>query len=98
MPDAAKDTLSITDFKRHSAALIERMRDGQKPLALTVNGKVELVVQNAAAYRRLLEEAETTQAIEGIRRGLDSMRKGQGVPAKEVFARLEAKYPFLTQK
>jgi prevent-host-death family protein len=95
MLNIAKDVLSLTDFKRRSAELLERMRKYRRPLVLTVNGKAELVVQTAEDYQRLVDEVEKTQAIEGIRRGLESMRAGQGRPAEEVFAELESQYPYL---
>jgi hypothetical protein len=41
------------------------------PLALTINGKAELVVQDAEAYQVLLDRAE---AIEGIQRGLADVK------------------------
>jgi prevent-host-death family protein len=95
MIDIAKDILSLTDFKRRSAPLLARMKKTRQPLVLTVNGKAELVVQTAAHYQELLNEAETRGAIEGIRRGLESMKTGRGRPADKVFAEMEKKYPHL---
>jgi hypothetical protein len=43
-------------------------------MVVTVNGKAELVVQDAEAYQALLDRIETT---EGIQRGLD-VKAGQG--------------------
>ena len=40
---------------------------------LTVNGKAEVIVQDAAAYQKLLELVDRLQAIEGIQKGLESM-------------------------
>ncbi|MFA6241278.1 MAG: type II toxin-antitoxin system Phd/YefM family antitoxin [Candidatus Hydrogenedentales bacterium] len=95
MLDIAKDILSLTDFKRRSSELLEGMRENGRPLVLTVNGKAELVVQTAADYQKLLDEIESIQAIEGVRRGLESMKAGRGRPADEVFAALEEKHPYL---
>ena len=53
---------------------------------LTINGKAELVVQDAASYQRLLDLAENARVLEGIRQGLEDMRAGRGRPAEEVFA------------
>ena len=55
------------------------------PLVLTVNGRAELVVQDAAAYQALLDRVE---AIEGIQRGLADVKAGRTRPARKVFARL----------
>jgi PHD/YefM family antitoxin component YafN of YafNO toxin-antitoxin module len=73
----------LTDFKRDTARFRKRLRSSGEPAILTVDGRAELVVQDAAAYERLLEQVERARAIEGIRRGLDSMERGEGVPLEE---------------
>ncbi|MBI3119511.1 MAG: type II toxin-antitoxin system Phd/YefM family antitoxin [Candidatus Hydrogenedentes bacterium] len=95
MSSIDNNILSLTEFKRRSTELLKRMQKERQPLILTVNGKPEIVVQTAADYQRLLGEMEKRDAIEGIRRGLESMKAGRGRPANEVFADLERKYPFL---
>lgn len=90
-----EDILSLSDFKRRSAALLAQMKTTKRPLVLTVNGKAELVVQDAASYQRMEALARRIEAIEGIEEGLASMRAGQGDDAEAVFERLEQKYPFL---
>jgi len=56
---------------------------------LTVNGKAEIVVQDAEAYQALLDRIET---IEGIQRGLADVKAGSTKPAPQVFARLRRKH------
>jgi prevent-host-death family protein len=92
MIDISRDVLSLTDFKRRSAELLRRMKRSRRPMFLTVNGKAELVVQDAASYQKLLEIIDRLEAIEGIRRGLEDFKAGRVIPAEEVFAELEAKY------
>ncbi len=67
MLDLANDIRSLSDFKRNTLELLERLRETGHPLVLTINGKAELVVQDAEAYQALLDRVET---IEGIQRGL----------------------------
>jgi predicted transcriptional regulator len=45
---------------------------------------------DAAERERFLRDQ--AEAIEGIRRGLESAARGEGRPAEEVFAELRAKY------
>jgi hypothetical protein len=52
---------------------------------LTINGKAELVVQDAEAYQALLDRVE---AIEAIQRGLADVKAGRTKPARQAFARL----------
>ena len=53
-----EDIRSLTDFARHARAHLDRLRKTGRPELLTVNGKAEVVVQNAAAYQRLIELLE----------------------------------------
>ena len=58
---------------------------------LTVNGKAEIVVQDAKAYQRLLDLAERLETIEAVREGLASIDRGEGRPMDDVFDDLEKK-------
>jgi len=49
------DILSLTDFHRNSKVHLNRLRLTGRAAVLTVNGKAEAVVQDAAAYERLLD-------------------------------------------
>ena len=85
MLDLANDIRSLSDFKRNTVELLDRLRETGGPLVLTVNGKAEVVVQDAAAYQALIDRVET---IEGIQRGLADVKAGRTKPAKQVFDRL----------
>lgn len=58
MIDLAQDIQSLSRFKRSTGALLDRLRKTGNPLVLTINGKAELVVQDAAAYQQLREQAD----------------------------------------
>lgn len=88
--DVSRDIQSLTTFKRDSAGLIRRMKKTGRPLVLTVKGKAEAVVMDAAVYQRL---ADQVSAVEGIRRGLAQARKGMGRPVDEVFDAIEKSDP-----
>ena len=55
-------------------------------MVLTVKGKAEAVLPDAAAYQ---DVADHLDAIASIRRGLAQAKKGQGRPVDEVFDDLE---------
>ena len=44
-----------------------------------------LVVQDAESYQKLLEAQDRMAAIEGIKRGLESMKRNAGKPAEKFF-------------
>lgn len=88
MLDISTDIMSLSDFKRETTTLIRQLKETGRPVVLTVNGKAELVVQDAASYQQLLEIVDRLETIEGIRIGLEEMKAGKGRPAAEVFAEL----------
>jgi PHD/YefM family antitoxin component YafN of YafNO toxin-antitoxin module len=53
-----EDIGSLTDFSRNTRAHLKRLRRTGRPELLTVNGKAEVVIQNASAYQRLIELLE----------------------------------------
>ncbi len=61
-------------------------------MILTVNGKAAAVVQDAAAYQRLLDPAAAASAAEGIRQGREQMAQGQTRPAQDVFNDMRGEY------
>jgi len=83
---ALEDIRSLTDFQRNTKSHLKRLKATGRPEVLTVNGKAELIVQDAAAYE------ETLDAIRGIQRGLDEMAAGKGEPARVVLERIRAKH------
>jgi len=80
MLNLTKDIRSLSDFKRKTSDLVSQMRETGHPVVLTINGKAELVVQDAAAYQKLLDEIDELQAIEGIKRGLADVAAGRVTP------------------
>jgi prevent-host-death family protein len=75
--DITEDIQALTTFRNNSAAFLQRLKKTQRPLVLTVNGKAAAVVQDAAAYQRLLDIAAQADALEGIRQGRDDVKNGR---------------------
>ncbi len=86
------DIYSLTEFQRHTKEHIERLKQTGRPEVLTVNGRAEVVVQDAASYQKLLELVDYVEAIEGIKQGLESMHRVEGRPATEVYHDLRKKH------
>jgi prevent-host-death family protein len=83
MVDISKDIHSLSDFKRNTSGFLKRMRGTGHPLVLTINGKAELVVQDAATYQELLERVDALEALDGTRRGLADVKAGRVTPLKD---------------
>ncbi|HEY3332966.1 MAG TPA: type II toxin-antitoxin system Phd/YefM family antitoxin [Capsulimonadaceae bacterium] len=86
-----RDVHSLTDFKRNTAEYMQQLKETKSPVVLTVNGKAELVVQDAEGYQDLLDKAEQLETIEGIRLGLEDLKAGRMRPTAEVFAEMRRK-------
>jgi len=89
MLDLNRDIHPLTDFKRNTSEFLSQLKATGQPLVLTINGKAELVVQDAKSYQRLLEISERLETIEAVKEGLASMRRGEGRSSDEAFAELE---------
>jgi hypothetical protein len=62
-----QDIASLTDFHRNSRAHWLRLKQSGRPEVLTINGKAELVVQDAAAYQRLLAAVDRSRRVVGTK-------------------------------
>lgn len=87
-----KDIRSLSDFKRNTGALLERMEESGEPMVLTVNGKAKLVVQDAESYQKLMDSIDYSEAVKGIRRGLDDIPAGRTKTARQAFAAIRKKH------
>jgi prevent-host-death family protein len=50
MLDIANDIRSLSDFKRNTSELLDRLKKSGDPLVLTINGRAEVVVRDAEAW------------------------------------------------
>lgn len=95
MINVGNDIDSLTNFKRQTAAYLQQLRKTGSPVVLTVNGKAEVVVQDAAAYRRLVEraaQAEREETVAAIRDALEDVEAGRTKPARAAIRRLAKKH------
>ena len=85
------DIHPLTDFKRKTANFVRQMRRTKRPVVLTVNGKAQLVVQDAASYQGLLERLDRLEAVAAIRKGLADVEEGRVHSAREALESLRVK-------
>lgn len=78
-----RDIDSLSNFKRNTTEFIEQMEKTGAPVVLTINGKAKLVVQDAESYQRMLELLDRAEAIEGIRRGLEDVGRGNTISLEQ---------------
>jgi prevent-host-death family protein len=89
------DIDSLTNFKRQTATYLKQLHQTGTPVVLTVNGKAKVVVQDAAAYRRLVERAaqvEREETVAAIREALADVEAGRTKPARQALKALARKH------
>jgi prevent-host-death family protein len=96
MLDISRDIHSLTDFKKKTSEFIEQMKQTGEPVVLTINGKAELVVQDATAYQKLRQVAEEARVLEGIRQGLADMHAGRTISLDEFKQHARTKHGIQT--
>jgi PHD/YefM family antitoxin component YafN of YafNO toxin-antitoxin module len=88
MINLSRDIDSLSNFKRDTSGFLERLKKSGEPVVLTINGKAELVVQDAGSYQRLLEAAEQLESFEVLRRSLEDVDAGRTRPMRKALASL----------
>ena len=87
-----KDIQSLTDFKRHTSQYVKQMKETGSPMVLTVNGKAELIVQDAEAYQELMERVEYAESVAALRQGIEDFEQGKFQPARQALEELRQKH------
>lgn len=91
MVNLSEDIHPLTEFKRNTTGLVKKMKRTKRPVVLTVNGKAELVVQDASSYQNMLERLDRLEAVEAIREGLKDVEEGRIHNAREALEALRNK-------
>lgn len=85
----------LTDFLRNHKAHMSRLKKTRTPEVLTVNGKAEIVIQDAESYQRLidrLDQLHHLETIAAIQEGMASAERGELKPAAQVLDEMRARY------
>lgn len=91
MINLSRDIQSVSNFKRHTNDLINQMKESGSPMILTVNGKAEIVVQDAVSYQQLLDKIDRLEAMVGIQKGLADVKNGDTQALDSFIAEMETK-------
>lgn len=89
-----REIRSVTEFQRNIKDYVGRLKESKGPLVLTVNGRAELVVQDAESYQLILERLERAETLAGIRRGVGQFERGEVISLDEAERQLRAKHGF----
>jgi len=88
----AREIHSLTDFLRNHKAHVTRLKETQAPEVLTVNGRAEIVVQDAESYQLMLDRLHHMETLAAIQEGMASAERGELKDAAQVLNEMRAKY------
>lgn len=92
MINLCQDIHPLSTFKRNTNQLITQMKNTGHPIVLTINGKAELVIQDATSYQKLLDTIEELETIIGIKQGLEDLAQGRTRPVNQFIEEMQKKH------
>ena len=82
----------LTGFLRDHKSHIERLRASGLPEVLTINGKAQIVIQDAVAYQKMLDLIDELDATRILKQRLATLDVGEpGIPADQVLKEVRKK-------
>lgn len=99
MRETIKDVQPLAGFNLHAADVLRHLKEMHRPVELTVDGKVELVVMDAEEYQRLQNlagaaEFDDAGLDEVLAEAEEDIRMGRVRPAREVFEEIRRELGF----
>lgn len=92
------DIHSISDFKRKTPDFVKRLKKTGKPVVLTMNGRAQVVVQDAESYQNMLDILERVKDIDAIREGLSDIDQGNTMSLNAFDKEMKRRHPVLKRK
>jgi PHD/YefM family antitoxin component YafN of YafNO toxin-antitoxin module len=89
-----REVRSVTEFQRNLKGYVGRLKEKKTPLVLTLNGRAELIVQDADSYQELLDRLERAETVAALRQGIEQFERGEGISLKQAERRLRQKHGF----
>jgi prevent-host-death family protein len=73
----------LTDFKHNAKAFVDRIKATKSPIVLTINGKAEVVIQDATAFQEMLERLQQVEEELRILK-LQTLKQDLAIGAKQL--------------
>ena len=87
--NTAEDIVPLNDFKARASQLFRQLREGQRPLIITQNGKPAAVLISPEEFDRIRERDRFTEAVSA---GLADSAADRLVDDDELGAELDAEF------
>lgn len=95
MINITRDIRSISDFKRKTPDILRQLKHTGQPVVLTMNGRAEVVVQDAESYQQMVEIIERVRDIDAIRNGLEDVAAGNTMSLDSFIGSMKRKHKAL---
>ena len=82
----------LADFLQNSKEHIVRLKETRQPEVLTVGGKAEIVVQDAAGYRELLSRVERAELLQSLRKARNEVAEGKFTTLADLKKELDERF------
>lgn len=88
------DIKPISFLKQKTSEVVNRVKTTKQPTFITINGNVELVIQDAESYQEMVNSKYSLSEndISKIKAGLKDVEEGKGISADEFFEKIKNKY------
>lgn len=80
-----EDVKTVSELKRNLRAVFQQVHRTGRPVVVTVKGKPDMVLLDAAVYERKLKALNLAALLA---EGEEDIRRGRTQPAREVFEEL----------
>ena len=98
MLNISRDIHSISDFKRNTPDFVKQLKETGKPVVLTMNGRAEVVIQDARSYQNMLEILDRVKDIEAVREALADVEQGSALSLDAFDNEMKRKHPNLNKR
>jgi prevent-host-death family protein len=85
----SEDIIPVGEFKAHLAQALQKLRESNRPIVITQNGKPAAVMVSPREFDRLLERE---RLIEAIREGLSDSEAGRLISDKDLDRQFSAEF------
>lgn len=86
------DIKPLSFFKQKTSEVIKHIKSTKKPTFITINGNVEVVVQDAESYQAMMDYINNINDSKKITKALNEIENGEGKPLEDSFKAIEKKY------
>ncbi len=90
----SSDILAIGDFKARASQVFRQLRDSQRPIVITQNGKPAAVLVTPEAYDRF---AAQQHFIKAVSQGLEDVAEGRVIEDDDLTAILDREFGPLSE-